>query len=1204
MNFTYSKYSKNFPNIENNLNKINEVMNNYLYYDLLIAIYCINLCVNNRSILESQMLLNLGLKTCEKTGTVPIKTYKDFKIFFSKIKPYIGVTCYDDPILEDFGQVKFKYNDAVYNVVIGTGYNSSYAQLYFLESLANKTNSNDNVTKVLKYNSNNIDYFKNSNISDGKKIIRLTIPSNKLFQSVKKYFLNLNFEILNEINNIIKPKEEIIEKEHFILYENKYFPLYNTSILVDLFDKLYSDLEYEEKNQIADAGIFNLLSNMTQIDQGKNPFVYFPIKNFNDKDKKISYTFLGLTSKENSIIAINKNYFKTQEELLSELDVIRSLASKSELKLIETRKRSEEGFHGITITNKSTIKIILYDNYINLAEPKIILGEEAKKNILECTALDMIYMLLFMESLDELEEFIDYNEQDDYEQIIGFDGDSSRFIIWKSLDHMIAKGAIKYGMINVDINTSDGYVLDYFEDVIADFPWNCSNDYLFSNPFSWNIEKETNEIYRYSSKINPTFFGYVKYLNNNQLCFFAQNLLFWNSDNIEQYKETTSLIEDITLRKLKTCSKYLDLFALVSNKSLFILYMPMDYVKDVGLDLKQKRNFVYSDCYEDEYSINIRYTVDYKKLYSSISNVKDRRVENQYIEELFLPLELYYPKEFLEFKSFLDNTNYEKKEVEVIQIPLDYIYNNSFRKFRVDTKDFLNAKKDIAKICLKNGISSGEYYGKDANDIVRKMQKELIKKFESEVYKYNRLDLHIKLLEMYSNCCHEINVHEKRYRAINDVTEEVLEDVRNRIMDQRETSKRNARTLLYLIETNLFLERQEEKKINEEEIQRLLAFSHWLINLNDSADICYFTELEAHINVDHEYVVDNISDNIGINEDEYIKRVYSKNGYTILNDSEDNANMKNIKETFDKETGLNLIGIFDVCDYLQMGFLDYSYEKMESNVYKISKSSLIENVNNIISLSDGEKYSIEQIEKNLLFLTIAPQKLKTCKGKTDYFIPFNERENRDNRFEIKPILVDGEGIIFSPSIIKNTHNLWLNGILNFMLPYEIGLPNTTKAILRWKKKYENQMVYDIKEIFESAGITFVKVNVDLYKIDRKENYSRDIGDYDVIAIDDVKKNIWIIESKVLNRVGSFYEMFNQQKNFFKEKKYDEKFQRRIDYMNDNYKRVLKSYGFCDITGFKVIPYMIFNKVLVSRYKKVDFPIISIMELEEEIKKIN
>ena len=73
-----------------------------------------------------------------------------------------------------------------------------------------------------------------------------------------------------------------------------------------------------------------------------------------------------------------------------------------------------------------------------------------------------------------------------------------------------------------------------------------------------------------------------------------------------------------------------------------------------------------------------------------------------------------------------------------------------------------------------------------------------------------------------------------------------------------------------------------------------------------------------------------------------------------------------------------------------------------------------------------------------------------------------------------------------------------------------------------------------------------------------------------------------------------------QFRFFNEHKEDEKFQRRIDYLRENADQVIQQLGCTDYIGYKVIPYMCMNKVLVSRYKKVTFPIVSYPELVEII----
>ena len=93
-----------------------------------------------------------------------------------------------------------------------------------------------------------------------------------------------------------------------------------------------------------------------------------------------------------------------------------------------------------------------------------------------------------------------------------------------------------------------------------------------------------------------------------------------------------------------------------------------------------------------------------------------------------------------------------------------------------------------------------------------------------------------------------------------------------------------------------------------------------------------------------------------------------------------------------------------------------------------------------------------------------------------------------------------------------------------------------------------------------------------------------------------RKEIWIIESKVLQKVGSIYEDQMQQKSFFYQGKYDEQFQKRIDYMTQNASKVLDSLGIKK-DQFTVVPYMVTNKLFASRYKKINFPIISYSELQ-------
>lgn len=69
-----------------------------------------------------------------------------------------------------------------------------------------------------------------------------------------------------------------------------------------------------------------------------------------------------------------------------------------------------------------------------------------------------------------------------------------------------------------------------------------------------------------------------------------------------------------------------------------------------------------------------------------------------------------------------------------------------------------------------------------------------------------------------------------------------------------------------------------------------------------------------------------------------------------------------------------------------------------------------------------------------------------------------------------------------------------------------------------------------------------------------------------------------------------------QKSVFIQHKYDERFQRRIDYIMNNIDRIIKVFGLSG-TNYRVIPYMVTNKMFYSRYKPLSFEIISFSELQ-------
>lgn len=175
------------------------------------------------------------------------------------------------------------------------------------------------------------------------------------------------------------------------------------------------------------------------------------------------------------------------------------------------------------------------------------------------------------------------------------------------------------------------------------------------------------------------------------------------------------------------------------------------------------------------------------------------------------------------------------------------------------------------------------------------------------------------------------------------------------------------------------------------------------------------------------------------------------------------------------------------------------------------------------------------------------------------------------------------------------------GFLQFYPPFEIGLERTCTALYAWKNNYEHLFSSEVEVLLKESGCEYAKHDVDLRREDRRGNHPTIdvLGDYDVIGLNTTQKRIFIIECKVLQPIGSVFEHSNQQKRFFTKEKFDEKFQKRIDYFSKVAMSFFANHGY-DTEGFTINPYMVVNKVFSSYYKHVQFPIVTFDELKREI----
>jgi len=100
---------------------------------------------------------------------------------------------------------------------------------------------------------------------------------------------------------------------------------------------------------------------------------------------------------------------------------------------------------------------------------------------------------------------------------------------------------------------------------------------------------------------------------------------------------------------------------------------------------------------------------------------------------------------------------------------------------------------------------------------------------------------------------------------------------------------------------------------------------------------------------------------------------------------------------------------------------------------------------------------IEEFFKVLAFITINVNQISDSSG----IIPVWEKKKRKDKLSAQPVLLIDNNLIFSPISLYELKNSWFRGIMSFILPYNVGLEKTTKAVDKWKEYYEHKIVMDL-----------------------------------------------------------------------------------------------------------------------------------------------
>lgn len=1164
------------------------IFEEYEYLDLCRAVFAINSFIMNRCLYSFSLTLNYCLTTTNKHGLKQIKNYKEFKIFFERIKQFYKKT-YQDVLCDDFGEIKINILNKFYKVIIGTGFNNTYPFYILSAELINFIDEKEDIIKAFEFIDKMINELQSYNYCSHRyDKQKLHLPSENYFLSVYEYYKTPNFNTNQELwHKVFNTK--YIEQQHFVYKNDNAFLLFNTSFLIDFIAYYIEKIDEIKLQHYIDMSLSRILYDNYDMSL-KNLKVMSPIMvSFSNDGQKFINATSFIEDNQKSILLLSSKYLKENKIEQSYKKKIIEELSNGNLHIFMPHKNKL--VKGRMIDNNTDIQFIEYGNHINLRKQGFILIKDTNKD--EIPILDLIHIIVRTENIEELYEFLEFLKTTKLQFINMFSGICNIYEMWKTCNHQIEQGAISFGIVMPEVYLEDYNIKDLYQTDYKSFPFQ-PNNLLFSAPYQWNIQKIKDNYYSYKNNSIDGFGGYLCILNKLKIFLSHNAELYGPKIDVKQIN-FSKIFDDLLFELFHTyknvISKNID-----NNYIYQIINIPFNNKN--SHKLKELTNYVYIDYNVFNNIYRLKIAIDYEILFRLLENSSNRKQE---IELLKLVLKSLNFGKDLNCSKF--NTETKKAKVSALtSYECPYIKNDICLTRWPSSLTNAKTKKKLAILCKNINIKPGKYKADKALKNIRDIQELFQSSIENLMIDKDKISLHKKFLSILAQLEHKKKICNIKYKLASNSKKdkEALELIGN-----REDTKEQIRFLHYLIETNLCCihNTRPNKNISDKEIEDLLSYGEWFVNLQDTGDKIKWKFEESILNIDYDYTIGSlskktlkVSDLNKLNERNYKNIDYIPD--TITNNS-----FEKLSLSLTEDLGFSFKALFQILDYLKREFSFSFKDSCEIDVYQINKKELLSDLESILTTHSD----IYDITKALEYLILNEANIKIVYSKgipvQQGLIPIWERENRIDRFEIKPIIEVGQDIIFSPPVIYSLFERWLGAIESFYPPYEHGLSNYLKEIKLIQKQCQTELENAILKLCQTykSSSDFCDKSVYLSKRFPNEKYPDNLGDYDCLFIDTKNKIIWNLESKFLQYVGSISEFSKHQDSFYNKNKKDIKFSNRIVFLIENYKNVLSSLNI-PIEEYTIKSYMVTNKVFVSFFKEVSFDIITYYELEQMLKK--
>lgn len=1156
--------------------------NEYNLESLGSAVYAITSWPGNRRYVGIVDEINkLFLKTANNdlNGDKKISSYQDFMSFFHDVERLLDVNQPPELFPVDEGEVKFRsiIDNNIYKIFIGNGSDDTYENCYLIDMLVSKTGKfKQQWLDILAYEDMQISTLYPSKVKVTEKF---SCPTEDFFIHVINNYQGLSDNSIKEIfSDFVSENSELYP----FFSKQQGFPVFLPVMKESFFEQIESQVSSAEiSNSAWEAIRLRLFRNYGGNVKFNHSILASPKVEANGKSSTISNGLI--------LLGANSGVF-LYDETLDEHDRMLFLG------LIHDNKTSAvSGYVNeiqaakVQITNQFVLTEQPVDT--NVLTPNIskIFSDDGDAAL----AFDANSVVGIINGASSTTEIIDFIEdvQQKKEKIISSAGFSGIFSTWKNNDHVLNEGAgdavifvLPYTQVQQNFN--------FFDDLQSIFPFGAG--VIYDEWHHWKIEEKS--------------IGYLKLLGKNQtgmllvFTFECKFLLYYETQFIMD-GEDTSVVD-----KLTSFSEIVE-NELIENSDQILSEMGNEFNEiNVVSHHVLEQNAIHRQIINTKYSSNLFVTENARNQVILMSPkwdefqrdnllLKTRSFENDVLDSIISGLIFKSPEQV---SSKIHLSDGQKRTSGASEIAVPYYIDQSVKFYAPRMSSFKAARHMIAEIVADSKIDPGVYKGTLSLQIVKKFRKKLRETFIQQLKQFDGQDVNRALLNLYSADLFETYIHQKRIETFNNqpkIETKKREEFFKKTVELREETRQYKPVLEYILEENLLMiDRSGVVAFDRNNIDDIVAFAKWIIDFQMQSDeVQYGDNSLFKLEILDDYRIQFIETEREIRINREIESAkYRFGDYSLREDDIDQLYLKQFEQAFYEDTGMNYRNIMHVLGFLSSNqtvtnIKNYSETDISKNVVETDLSVLANKFVNEL------KFDIEIFYQALKFLSISIPDLANDSG----LIPIWEKKKRQNKITAQPIWITGKKMVYSPVMLNETINEWTNGLASFSLPYQVGMARSTELLNNWKKQYERKIVIDLAGLFDKRRYD-VEYNEQIYKYDKDGNYSRNLGDYDLIVVDKYSHIVLLIEVKYMRLNQTVKESVSDQREYFVGKKSKAtKFLRRIQYFEKYLDDIMKHKGYHG--KYKIQSYFIANKITRSFYLDFPFHVLGFNEFKQKLK---